>query len=660
MSRIGVFVCHCGTNIASVVDVERVAEAARNMPNVVYAMTNKYTCAQPGQETVKEAIEKYDIDRVVMTACSPRMHEATWRKMLADTKVNPFMLEVANIREQVSWVTTDKEEATLKAIDLVKMAVAKVDRDAPLYTSEIPINKRALIIGGGIAGMQAALDIADAGHQVTIVERKPSLGGKMVMLDKTFPTLDCSACICTPKMAEVGGHPNITIKTLSEVEEVNGYVGNFEVTIREKAKYIDYDKCTGCGMCETKCPQRVTNEFDQGMSERRAIYKMFPQAVPSKPVIDPDHCRMLTKGKCGVCAKVCTADAINYKDTDKLTTETYGAVLLATGYDLIKWEDLYPEYGGGQYPDVITGLHFERLVNASGPTEGHVRRPSDQKEPKSVVIVKCVGSRDPAKGVPYCSRACCMYGAKHAHQYLEKVPDGKCYVFYMDVRTPGKNYDEFYMRAQHDGALYIRGRVSKIYREGDHYVCLGADTLSGEGIRVNADMVVLETAMVPSAGTRQLAGLFGAACDQHNWITEAHPKLRPVETQMAGVYLAGTAQGPKDIPDTVAQAGAAASKIIGLLSKDSIESNPMVSHVDTAKCSGCGTCVNICPYQAISLQTKKFRENSVKVERQVAVVNEALCQGCGACTVACRPGALDLKGFSDEEIMKEVNALCQW
>ena len=253
-----------------------------------------------------------------------------------------------------------------------------------------------------------------------------------------------------------------------------------------------------------------------------------------------------------------------------------------------------------------------------------------------------------------------MYGAKHAHQYLEKVPDGKCYVFYMDVRTPGKNYDEFYMRAQHDGALYIRGRVSKIYREGDHYVCLGADTLSGEGIRVNADMVVLETAMVPSAGTRQLAGLFGAACDQHNWITEAHPKLRPVETQMAGVYLAGTAQGPKDIPDTVAQAGAAASKIIGLLSKDSIESNPMVSHVDTSKCSGCGTCVNICPYQAISLQTKKFRENSVKVERQVAVVNEALCQGCGACTVACRPGALDLKGFSDEEIMKEVNALCQW
>lgn len=660
MSRIGVVVCHCGTNIASVVDVKRVVEAARLMPNVAFAMTNKYTCSQPGQQLVKDAIAEHDIDRLVVAACSPRMHEATWRKMLSETNVNPFMLEVANIREQVSWVTTDKEEATRKAIDLLKMAVAKIDRNKPLHTARIPIHKSALIIGGGIAGMQAALDIADAGHPVTIVERKPSLGGKMVMLDKTFPTLDCSACICTPKMAEVDAHPNITIKTLAEVEEVNGYVGNFQVTIREKAKFIDYDKCTGCGLCETKCPQRVINEFDQNLSERRAIYKMFPQAVPSKPIIDAEHCRKLNTGKCGVCSKVCTSNAINYDDVDKLTTETYGAVLLATGYDLIKWEDIYPEYGGGKYPDVITGLHFERLVNASGPTEGHILRPSDGAEPKSVVIIKCVGSRDPAKGVPYCSRACCMYGAKHAHQFLEKVPDGKCYVFYMDIRTPGKNYDEFYMRAQHEGTLYIRGRVSKIYQEGNQYVCMGMDTLSGESIRVNADMVVLETAMIPSEGTREIAGLFGAACDQHSWITEAHPKLRPVETQVSGVYLAGTAQGPKDIPDTVAQAGAAASKIIGLLSKDSIESNPMISYADVSKCSGCGTCVDLCPYQAITLETKKMRENSVKVERQVAVVNEALCQGCGACTVSCRPGALDLLGFSDEEIMKEVNALCQW
>ncbi len=660
MSRIGVFVCYCGSNIAATVDVERVAEAARLLPHVVYVETNKYTCSEPGQASIREAIKKYDLDRVVIGSCSPRMHELTWRKLLADTPVNPYMLEVANLREQCSWVHKDIEEGTRKALDLVKMAVAKVDRNQSLSTTQIPIHKRALIVGGGIAGMQAALDIADAGYEVTIVERKPSIGGKMVMLDKTFPTMDCSACICTPKMSEVGNHPNITLKTYAEVQGVSGYVGNFEVTIREKAKYIDYDTCTGCGLCETKCPTKTENEFDQDMGMRKAIYKMFPQAVPAKPIIDAEHCKKLTEGKCGVCEKLCPTQSIRYDDVDTVTTETYGAVILATGYELIHWEDLYGEYGGGRYPDVITGLHFERLVNASGPTEGHILRPSDGKEPKSVVIVKCVGSRDPHKGKAYCSRACCMYGAKHAHQYLDKVPDGSCYVFYMDVRTPGKGYDEFYMNTQHDGALYLRGRVSKIYREGDQYVCLGADTLSGNNVRIDADMVVLETAMVASQDARHIAGLFGVACDKDDWITEAHPKLRPVETHTAGVYLAGTCQGPKDIPDTVAQSGAAASKVIGLFARDSLESNPMISNVDATKCSGCGSCASVCPYGAITLVQREMRENSVKVKRSVAVVNAGLCQGCGACTVACRPGALDLFGFSDEQIMREVTALCQW
>jgi len=660
MSRIGVFVCYCGSNIAGTVDVEAVADVARTLPNVVYVETNKYTCSDPGQASIKAAIEEHNIDRVVMGTCSPRMHELTWRKLLSETKVNPYMLEVANLREQVSWVHKDKAEGTAKAIDLIKMAVAKVDRNSALYSVEIPITDRALVIGGGIAGMQAALDIADAGHPVTLVERKPSIGGKMPQLDKTFPTMDCSACICTPKMSEVGNHPLIDVRSYSEVESVSGYVGNFEVTIREKAKYINYDSCTGCGMCETKCPTKVDNEYDLGMSKRKAIYKMFAQAVPSKPVIDAEHCRMLTEGKCGVCEKVCPTHSINYKDEDKLTTETYGAVVLATGYELIDWGKLYGEYGGGSYPDVITGLHFERIVNASGPFEGHIRRPSDQKEPKSVVIVKCVGSRDPNKGVSYCSRACCMYGAKHAHQYLDKVPDGKCYVFYMDVRTPGKGYDEFYMRTKNDGAEYLRGRVSKIYKEGDHYVCLGEDTLSGRQVSVNADMVVLETGMVPAPGSRETAMMCGVQCDLDGWVTEAHPKLRPVETNSAGVYLCGTCQGPKDIPDTVAQAGAAASKVIGLLNKPHIESNPQISHVDESLCCGDGACVDICPYGAIKLIEKEFRENSRKVKRTVANVNQGLCQGCGACTAACRSGAMDLLGFTNEGIMKEVDALCQW
>ena len=660
MSRIGVFICHCGTNISATVDVEKVGEAAAKLPNVVHVELNKCMCSDPSQDMIREVIKEYNIDRIVMGTCSPRMHELTWRKLLATTDVNPYMLEVANLREQCSWVHKNRTVATAKAIDLVKMAVAKVDKLEPLKTTQIPVTKRALVIGGGIAGMQVALDIADAGFPVTIVEKKSSLGGNMVMLDKTFPTLDCSACICTPKMSEVANHPNITVKTLAEVEAMNGYVGNFEVTIREKAKYVDYNLCTGCGACETKCPSKVPNEFDQGMSERSSIYKMFAQAVPAKPVIDPVHCRKLTEGKCGVCAKICPTGAIRYDDEDRVTTETFGAVIFATGYELIDWKKIYGEYGGGAYPDVITGLQFERLLNASGPTEGHILRPSDHTEPKSVVIVKCVGSRDPTKGVSYCSRACCMYGAKHAHQYLDKVPDGNCYVFYMDVRTPGKNYDEFYRNAVHDGAVYLRGRVSKIYRENGKLICLGEDTLSSRPVRVDADMVILETAMVPSAGADEVAALFGVGRDKDNWLVEAHAKLRPVETNTAGVYLAGVCQGPKDIPDTVCQAGAAAAKVIGLLNKPSLESNPQITRVNESLCQGDGACVNICPYGAISLVTKHFRENSQHVDRTVAQVNPGLCQGCGACTVTCRSGAIDLLGYTNESILREVDALCQW
>lgn len=660
MSRIGVFICYCGSNIAATVDCEAVADAARIMPNVVFAGTNKYTCSDPGQQSICDAIAANNIDRVVIGSCSPRMHEATFRKMLAEkTDINPYLLEIANLREQCSWVHKDKAQGTAKAIDLVAMAVAKVDRDTQLFTSTIPVERRALVVGGGIAGIQAALDIADAGYPVTLVERQPSIGGKMVMLDKTFPTMDCSACICTPKMSEVGNHPNITIKSLAEVEQVSGYIGNFQVTIREHAKYIDYNKCTGCGACETKCPSKVPSEFEQGMSLRKCIYKPFAQAVPSKPTIDPAHCKMLTEGKCGVCAKVCPTGAVNYEDEDVVTTETYGAVIIATGYELIDWTKIYGEYGAGAYPDVITGLQFERLVNASGPTEGHILRPSDNTEPKTVVIVKCVGSRDPHKGVSYCSRACCMYAAKHAHQFLDKVPGAKCYVFYMDVRCAGKAYDEFYMNTLQDGAVYVRGRVSKIYPEAGKLVCMGEDTLSGQLVQVNADMVVLETAMVPPVGSDKTATAFNTQRGPEGFFTEAHPKLRPVETNTGGVYLAGTAQGPKDIPDTVAQAGAAASKVIGLLSKGAIESNPMIAHVDESKCSGCGACTDICPYGALSLEEVQRRENSHKVVRVVAKVNAGLCQGCGACTVACRPGANDLLGFSDEGIMQEVAMLCR-
>ena len=655
MSRTGVLICHCGTNIAGAVDVERVAAKAREMPGVRYAASYKYMCSEQGQQLVRTAIAENGLDRIVIASCSPRMHEETFRRLLASTDINPYMLEIANIREQCAWVHTDKAQATEKAIALVRAACARVQRDRPLFASGIPVTKRALVIGGGIAGIQAALDIADAGYQVTLIERSSTIGGHMVMLDKTFPTLDCSACISTPKMSEAAAHPNITVMTGTEVESVSGYVGSFNVTLRRRAKYVDHSLCTGCGLCESKCPKAVTSEFDQGLGRRRAIFRPFPQAVPAKPTIDPMSCRRLTgEAKCGVCQALCPAGAIRFDDGDTLVTEAFGAIVAATGYDLADWAKLYPEYGGGRLRDVISGLQFERLMNASGPTSGKILRPSDGAEPKSVVIVKCVGSRDKKKGRGYCSRACCMYAAKHAHQILGKIPDARVTVFYMDVRTPGKNYEEFYDRARGDGARYLRGRVSRIYLENGALVCRGEDTLMSRAVTVRADMVILETAMTPAAGADELCTKLGIASDGYGWLQEAHPKLRPVETQTAGIFLAGTCQGPKDIPDTVAQASAAAAKVCILFSRSELEASPMTSAVDAEKCCGCGACARCCPYRAVTLAETVQHG----VTRTAAEVNAGLCRGCGCCAAACRTGAIDLRGFTNEQILREVDSLC--
>lgn len=457
-------------------------------------------------------------------------------------------------------------------------------------------------------------------------------------------------------MSAVAQHPNISLMAYCEVEEVSGYIGNFDVKIRKKAKYVNHDLCTGCGACIEKCPnKKLVSEFDEGMGLRTAIYKPFPQAVPNKPVIDPERCRKITKDRCGMCAKACPRDAINFEDKEEIITDRFGAIVAATGFDLWEWKDAYGEYGYGNYPDVITGLQFERLVNASGPTGGKIQRPSDGKEPKTVVFIKCVGSRDDAKGKSYCSRACCMYTAKHAHQVLEKIEGGQAIVFYMDVRTPGKGYDEFYQKTVHEGAQYVRGRVSRIYQLGEKLVVCGEDSLLGRQVQVTADLVVLATAMIPSRGSDRIAQLVGFSTDSDGFYQEAHPKLRPVETFTGGVFLAGACQGPKDIPDTVAQASAAAAKVAVLFSRDEMATDPLISDVNEMVCSGCGLCVSVCPYKAIELETIKERGGS---ERQVASINSGLCQGCGACTVYCRAGALDLRGFTNEQILAEVDALC--
>lgn len=659
MKRVGVFICHCGTNIAATVDCEKVAESAKSLPGVAFSTDYKYMCSEPGQELIKKAIKDNKLDRIVVASCSPRMHEPTFRRCIESGGLNAYLLEMANIREQCSWVhPDDKEKATFKATELVRMAVAKVMKNEPLERSTIPVTKRALVVGGGIAGIQAALDIANAGHIVDVVEKEPSIGGRMAQIDKTFPTLDCSACILTPKMVEVANHPNVNLITFSEIENVEGYVGNFDVTIRKKARSVDMSLCTGCGTCTQKCPTKVQSEFEMEMMDRKAIYTPFPQAIPNKPVIDRENCRYFKTGKCGVCQKVCPTKAVDFTQEDELVTERYGAIVVATGFDLFD-HSVYGEYGYGKYKDVITGLHFERLVNASGPTMGKIKRPSDGKVPKDVVFIKCVGSRDEVKGKAYCSKTCCMYTAKHATLVREKIKDSNAYVFYMDVRTPGKGYDEFYTRTTDKyGAKYIRGRVSKIYEKGDKLIVRGEDTLLGRPVEVEADMVVLATAMVAKADAAQLAQLIGFSYDQDNFYTEAHPKLAPVETHTAGVFLAGACQGPKDIPESVAQASAAAVKACGLLSKEVMPTEPIISAVNEAICAGCGMCVSICPYKAIDLKVIQERVQGKTVSRKVAVVNSGLCQGCGACTVACRSSALNLKNFTNEQILAEVDALC--
>ena len=656
--------CHCGTNIAGTVDVKAVAEALRYEPGVVVSTEYQYMCSQAGQDLIAEAIREHKLTGIVVCSCSPRMHEATFRKTAQAAGLNPYMVEIANIREQCSWVHKDVEIGTEKAIILGRAAIAKVSLNAPLTPGESPVTKRALVIGGGIAGIQTALDIADAGFPVDIVETKPTIGGKMAQLDKTFPTLDCAACILTPKMVEAAQHENIRILSYSEVQDIKGFVGNFTVQIKKKARFVNEDACTGCGLCTEKCPQKkVPNEFNMSMDNRRAIYIPFAQAVPKVATIDADYCTMLKTGKCGVCAKVCTAGAIDYTQKDQIIEEKYGAIVAATGFNPISMKP-FDEYAYSQSKDVITSLELERLMNAAGPTGGKLLRPSDGKHPHKIVFVQCVGSRCSAhasKGKEYCSKICCMYTAKHAMLIRDKYPDTDVYVFYIDVRTPGKNFDEFYRRAVEEyGVHYVKGMVGKVSPEGDKLMVQASDLLADKQLHIEADLVVLAAAIEPDRSARPLATLLTASMDTNDFFTEAHPKLRPVESPTAGVFLSGACQGPKDIPETVSQAGAAAAKVIGLLAKDKLLGNPCVAGSNEWMCNGCSSCERVCPYGAITYVTKEFRmPDRTTALRRVAQVNEAVCQGCGACTVACPSGAMDLKGFASSQIMAEVDAICK-
>ncbi len=652
--RVGVYICHCGSNIASVVDVEDVAVWAKDElgdEGVVVSRDYKFMCSSLGQELIENDIKELGLTRVVVGACSPHLHEKTFRNACNRAGLNPYLSELVSIREQVSWVHTDKVMATEKAKAMVAGGIERVIEHEPLEPLKVPIHPTTLVVGGGIAGIQAALEIADSGSKVILVEREPSIGGHMAQFDKTFPTLDCAACILTPRMVEVGEHPNIELMTWSEVERVDGYVGNFTVTIRRKPRYVVVEDCTGCGICWEKCPKKVIDDkFEAGLGYRKAVYTPFPQAVPKFPVIDTENCIYFQNGKCRACEKLCPKECIDFTQEEEFQIVEVGNIILATGFDLFDARKI-AQYGYGRLANVFTSIEFERMCNASGPTQGEIVLRDGATAPKSVGIVHCAGSRDTHYN-NYCSVICCMSSLKFAHLVKERT-GAEVYNFYIDMRTAFKDYDEFYQRVLEEGVLFVRGRVAEVTDaarnpgEEGKLVVQVEDTLASRQRRIPLDMVILAVGLEPPADSKEVAQKFGIACSAAGWVTERHPKLDPVATMTEGIFIAGAIQGPKDIPASVAQGAAAAARVIGRISQGEIELEPVRASVIEEKCSGCRICNNLCPFNAIL-----FHE-----DRMVTEINQALCQGCGTCVAACPAGAITGTGFSNEQVLSQIEGL---
>jgi len=650
--RIGVFVCHCGINISATVDVEKVKEYAKTLDGVAVSKDYKYMCSDVGANLIKESIKKDKLTSVVVACCSPRMHEHTFQKVASDGGLNPYTVEIANIREQCSWVHDDKKVATEKAKKLVEAAVAKARLLEPLITSSIEVTPNALVIGAGIAGIQAALEIAENGHKVYLVERTPTLGGRMAQLDKTFPTLDCSSCILTPRMTEVADHPNIELLAYSEVEDIKGSIGNFTVKIRKKARFVDADKCTGCGDCAENCrlKGRIIDEFNMGLNKRSAIYLPFPQAVPLIYTIDPNHCLMLTTGRCGkypLCVEACEADAIDFNQKDEVITVDVGAIVVATGFNLLD-PSIIPEYGYTHSPNVITTLEMERLINSAGPTKGEIQLLDTKEKPKSITYILCVGSRDETV-CSWCCRIGCMTALKHLYLIREKLPDAEINLCYIDIRSYGKGYEEFYRTARNLNINLFRGRPSEVRPTKEGIIINVFDTITNKLFEIKTDMVVLVPAVTAREDAVELARKLKISTSSDGFYLEGHPKLKPMDTATGGIFLAGFCQGAKDIQDTVAHASGAASRALTILSKKELEAETYIAVVDEELCSGCGICISVCPYQAIELITED--------DKKRAKVNEALCMGCGACTAACPSGAMQQRGFKDKEILSMIEVL---
>jgi heterodisulfide reductase subunit A len=648
--KIGVFICHCGVNIASNVDIEELKNYSSNLENVVISKDYKYMCSDNGAKLIKDSINKFKLDSVVIACCSPRMHENTFRGVVEEGGVNAFNLEISNIREQCSWAHEDKKSATEKAKSLVRGAIAKARLLESLNKSKISVNQNALVIGGGISGIQTSLDLAEKGFKVYLVEKTPSIGGKMAQLDKTFPTLDCSGCILTPKMMEVANNPNIDLITYSEIENIDGNIGNYTVKIRKKPRYVNLDKCTGCCDCIDACrlKDRISNEFDMGLGKRSAIFIPFPQAIPMKCTIDEHNCLMLKHGKCGkgpLCVEACDAKAIDFTQKEKIFEINVGAIVVATGYDLLDLNNVY-EYGYSRYKDVITTLEMERLISSSGPTSGEILCPSNKKIPKSITYVLCIGSRDETS-CSWCCRIGCMSALKQMYLIKEKLGSQvELNIAYTDIRSYGKGYEEFYRKIRGENTNFFRGKPSDIRKIEDQITMDVFDTTTNKLFEIKTDLVVLVPELIPKVDSDVFSRILHISQSPDGFFLEAHPKLRPMDTFTAGIFLAGCCQGPKDIQDSVSHASGAAGRAANILSKKELEVEPELAFVDDEYCSGCSMCISICAYNAIEL----IEENGKKQ----AKVNKALCKGCGACVVSCPSGAMQQLGFKDKQIVPMV------
>jgi heterodisulfide reductase subunit A2 len=652
MKKVGVFVCWCGSNIAGAVDVDKAVADALEFDEVAHAENYIYMCSDPGQQKVKDAIRDKNLDAVVVACCSPRMHESTFRKAADSAGLNSYMVEIANIREQCSWVhPNNMPVATVKASNIIEATLDKVKQNLPLETIPIDLTKRVCVVGGGIAGIMSALDLADGGHEVIIIEKEPAIGGHMAQIGTTFPYFQKVPEMLEKKIAEIEAHPNIKVYLNSCVDTLDGYVGNFKVTIHTNPAFVDTATCTNCGKCLEACPVSVPDEFNCGLTRRGAIYRYGRSGKRPLPVIEQTDCLHFCEAgleageKCRLCSDACPEKAIDLGAIRFLREEEVGAIVMATGFDQYSPVNM-PEYGSGNLPDIIDGLAFERLLDPNGPTRGKILRPSDGKVPKRVLFIQCVGSRDPEHHKAYCSRACCMYTAKQARLYKRQVDNGTAYISYMDIRSDSRDFEEFVQEGMEEEKLvYLRGQVAKVIADGETLKVYTVDTLSDRQLIIDADMVVLAMAMEAKDGVRELAKKMNVTIDGDGFFSEAHIKLYPVESSTKGVYLAGCGQSPKDITDTVSQSLATAGKIQTLFSNETLIADPLIAEVAEDICSGCGICVEVCPYTARVMDDFK----------RISTVNQAVCQGCGACIAACPNKACELINSTTTQVFRLID-----